>query len=179
MKTRTRNLPPLHPETAAAVACRRYTNDDLSHVFQARGVSAELVELVETIRHCRGKETFRELYTEASALLAQVVGIAVDVDDAGFPAQLAFAMEYARNPATHRRRAIHQAWRHLTSGAKFASAETGKMRHFVNPTKDELHKMAELFHGAIISSRTLDDDLREMELTGFQRRSRGKPRKAG
>jgi hypothetical protein len=48
-----------------------------------------------------------------------------------------------------------------------------------NPSKEELHSLAQSFFGAEIKMRTLDDDLAEMELEGFQKRPRGKPRKAG
>jgi hypothetical protein len=192
MKTRTQNLPSLHPNTIAALVGNFRLNPapdgsmggtvealDLSAVYQARNVSRELVELVELIRNCRGVDSLMELYQESVAKLEQVAGIAVAVDDAGFPAQLEFAMQYARNPATPRRRAVFKAWQHLTSKTTFHNHLSGENRTLENPEKAELHSLAESFFGGKITARTLDDDIAEMKLEGFQKRPRGKPRKAG
>ena len=192
MNTRTQNLPSLHPNTAAALVGSFRMNFaadctvsstvdaiDLSAVYQARNVTMELVELVCTIRHSKGVDALREIYGESIAKLEQVAGIAVAVDDVGFPAQLAFAMDYARDPSTPRRRAVFKAWSHLTSGITSHNHLTGKTQRMENPSKAELHSLAQSFFGAEIKIRTLDDDLAEMELEGFQKRPRGKPRKAG
>jgi hypothetical protein len=191
-RTQTAKLQPLHPNTLAAlVGSYRLTiaqdgtvggtveTQDRSAVYQARNASHELVELVRTIRRCRAVESLRELYTESTEKLKHVAGIAVAIDDQAFPDQLDFAMQCARNPETSRRYATFRAWQHLTSGTRFTDHLTGQEKHLTNPTKEELHRLAESFYGAEIPPRTLDDDLVEMQLDGFQKRPRGKPRKAG
>ena len=191
-RTLTAKLQPLHPSTLAALVgsyrlsiAQDGTVDgtvetiDRSNVYQALCASHELVELVATIRTCRGVESLRDRYTEATETLKQVAGIAVAIDDQAFPDQVDFAMQCARSPETSRRYATFRAWQHLTSGTRFADHLTGKETHLTNPTKEELHRLAETFYGAKIPPRTLDDDLAEMQLDGFQKRPRGKPRKAG
>jgi hypothetical protein len=191
-RTITAKLQPLHPSTIAALVGSFRLNiaqdgtvsgtvesKDRSAVYQARNASHELVELVATIRNCRGVESLRELHTESTEKLKHVAGIAVVIDDEAFPAQLDFAMQCARNPETSRRHATFRAWEHLTSGVCITDHLTGKETHLTNPTKEELHRLAESFYGAEIPARTLDDDLVEMQLDGFQKRPRGKPRKAG
>lgn len=191
-RTLTAKLQPLHPNTLAVLVGSYRLNIaqegneggtvetiDRSAVYQARNACSELVELVVTIRNCRGVESLRELYTESTERLKQVAGIAVAIDDQAFPDQLNFAMQCARNPETSRRHATFRAWQYLTSGTRFIDHLTGKETHLTNPTKEELHRLAESFYGAEIPPRTLDDDLAEMQLDGFQKRSRGKPRKAG
>jgi hypothetical protein len=191
-RTLTAKLHPLHPSTLAALVGSYRLNiaqdgtkggtvemTDRSAVYQARNACSELVELVATIRNCRGVESLRERYTESTEKLKQVAGIAVTIDDQAFPDQLSFAMQCARNPETSRRHATFRAWQHLTSGARITDHLTGKETHLTNPKKEELHRLAELFYGAEIPTRTLDDDLTEMQLDGFQKRLRGKPRKAG
>lgn len=191
-RTATAKLQPLHPNTLAALvgsfrlniaqdgtASGTVESQDRSTVYQARNASRELVELVTTIRTCRGVESLRELYTESTEKLKQVAGIAVVIDDEAFPAQLAFAMQCARNPETSRRHATFRAWEYLTSGTRLTNHLTGEETHLINPTKEQLHNLAESFYGGKIKTRTLDDDLAEMQLDGFQKRTRGKPRKAG
>lgn len=191
-RTTTAKLEPLHPSTLAAlVGSYRVTiaqdgtvggtveTQDRSAVYQARNASYELVELVRTIRRCWAVESLRELYTESTEKLQHVAGIAVAIDDQAFPDQLDFAMQCARSPETSRRFATFRAWHHLTSGARFNDHLTGDETHLTNPTKEELHRLSESFYGAEIPPRTLDDDLAEMQLDGFQKRPRGKPRKAG
>lgn len=191
-RTTTAKLQPLHPSTLAAlVGSYRVTiaqdgtvggtvdTPDRSAAYQARNACSELVELVATIRKCRDVTALRDRYTEATEKLKQVAGIAVAIDDQSFPMQLDFAMQCARSPETSRRFATFRAWHHLTSGARFKDDLTGDEMHLTNPTKEELHRLSESFYGAEIPSRTLDDDLVEMQLDGFQKRPRGKPRKAG
>lgn len=191
-RTTTAKLHPLHPSTLAAlVGSYRVTiaqdgtvggtvaSPDHSAAYQARNACSELVELVATIRKCRDVIGLRERYTEATVKLKQVAGIAAAIDDPAFPAQLDFAMQCARSPETSRRYATFRAWQHLTSGTRFTDHLAGEKKHLTNPTKEELHRLAESFYGAEIPPRTLDDDLDEMQLDGFQKRPRGKPRKAG
>jgi hypothetical protein len=187
-RTLTAKLQPLHPGTLAALVGSYRLNiaqdgtvetTDRSAVYQAKNASHELVELVATIRKCRDVTALRDRYTEATEKLKQVAGIAVAMDDQAFPDQLDFAMQCARSPQTSRRHATFRAWQHLTSGTRITDHLTGKETHLTNPTKEELHRLAESFYGADIPPRTLDDDLAEMHLDGFQKRPRGKPRKAG
>lgn len=191
-RTTTAKLQPLHPSTLAAlVGSYRVTiaqdgtvggtvdTPDRFAVYQARNASHELVELVATIRNCRDVTGLRDRYTEATEKLKQVAGIAAAIDDPAFPAQLGFAMQCARSPKTSRRHATFRAWQHLTSATRFTDHLAGEKKHLTLPTKEELHRLAESFYGAEIPPRTLDDDLVEMQLDGFQKRPRGKPRKAG
>jgi hypothetical protein len=195
-KTRTENLPPLHPNTLAALAgaWRVEIADDgtvaatveplqgqqsFNAAYQARNVHPRLVKLVASIRGCRGVDALRDLYQESLAKLEQVTGIAVAVDDDAFPEHLAFAMKYVRDPATPRRQAVFRAWKYLTSGCTMHDQKTGITKTFTNPSIEEIHALAEDIHGETIAPRTLDDDLEEMRLTGFKKRPRGRPGKSG
>ena len=195
-KTRTQKLPPLHPNTLAALAggWRAEIADDgavsatveplqgqqsFNAAYQARNVHPRLVELVASIRGCRGVEALRGLYQESLAKLEQVTGIAVAVDDDAFPEHLAFAMKYVRDPATPRRQAVFKAWKYLTSGVAITDHKTGSTTVMTNPRIEQIHALAVELFGSDIPSRTLDDDLVEMGAKGFVKRPRGKPRKAG
>ncbi len=196
-KTRTENLPPLHPNTLAALAvgfCVEIAEDGttaftveplqeqgaVNAAYQARNVHPRLVELVTRIRSCRGEESLRDLYQESLAKLEQVAGIAVAVDDAAFPEHLAFAMKYARDPeAVPRRQAVFRAWKHLTSGCTIHDHKSGITTVMKNPGIEQIHALAVELFGGDIPSRTLDDDLYEMGASGFVRRPRGRPGKAG
>jgi hypothetical protein len=167
-RTLTAKLQPLHPSTLAALVGSYRLNiaqdgtvetTDRSAVYQAKNASHELVELVATIRKCRDVTALRDRYTEATEKLKQVAGIAVVIDDEAFPAQLDFAMQCARSPQTSRRHATFRAWKYLTSGIRITDHLTGEETHLTNPTKEELHRLAESFYGADIPPRTLDDDL--------------------
>jgi hypothetical protein len=195
-KTRTENLPPLHPNTLASLAgaWRVEIADDgtvaatveplqgqqsFNAAYQARNVHPRLVELVASIRGCRGVDALRDLYQESLAKLEQVTGIAVAVDDEAFPEHLAFAMKYSRDPATARRQAVFRAWKYLTSGVAMTDHKTGIMTVMTNPSVEQIHALAVELFGSDIPPRTLDDDLVEMNAKGFVKRPRGKPRKAG
>ncbi len=193
-KTRTENLPPLHPNTLASLAgaWRVEIADDgtvaatveplqgqqsFNAAYQARNVHPRLVELVASIRGCRGVDALRDLYQESLAKLEQVTGIAVAVDDDAFPEHLAFAMKYVRDPATARRQAVFRAWKHLTSGCTIHDHKTGITTKLTMPGIEQIHALAVQFFGSDIPPRTLDDDLVEMGATDFVKRPRGKPRK--
>ena len=185
-RTLTAKLDLLHPNTIAALVGQITLAPDLQSgtvvtfdhgaVYQAKNVCGPLVVLVESIRHCKDVEALKPSYQEALAKLERVAGIAVAVDDAAFPAQLGFAMECARDPALPRRRAIHRAWRHLTSGFTSHNHLTGETRTFLNPTKDEFKALAESFFGHEIERKTFDHDIKAMDLDGFQTRFPGRPR---
>jgi hypothetical protein len=192
MKTRTLKLKPLHPATSAALvenwtlkitenstASAVVVTNDLSATYQAENVCAELVELITKITSCREIESLSELYHDSIRKLKNVTQIAVAVNDNGFCGQLDFAMKYAHNPRTPRRRAVFLAWKHLTSEIKNRNHLTGRIDTFLNPSRDEFHELAELFFGEKIAARTLDDDINKMNLTGIQKRPRGKPKKTG
>ena len=192
MKSRTEILTRLHPNTIAALVgsfrvtigddgtvTGTVTARDLSATYQARNVCAELVELVLTVRACKGIDTLAESYQDALSKLGRVAEIAVAIDDHAFPMQLAFAMKYASDPKTPRRRAVFKAWQHLTSGCTITDHKSGRVTVLSNPSKPALHALAESFFGGEITARTLDDDIAEMRLSGYQKRVRGKPRKAG
>jgi hypothetical protein len=195
-KKRTRNLRPLHPATRAALTGEWRVNITDTGEFSAtveamenpkgkgasylaRDIEPALVELVIRIRSCRGVDSLVELYAESQAKLGRVAGIAVAVDDDAFPEQLAYAMTYARDPASHRRRAILKAHGYLTSGFTSTDHKTGITRRFENPGIEEIHALAEEIHGESIPPKTFGDDLKEMRLDGFRKRPRGRPGNAG
>jgi hypothetical protein len=186
MKTRTEILPSLHPNTVAALVGHftiqfapdgsvtgTVTARDMSATYQARNVCAELVELVLTVRACKGIDTLAESYQDALSKLGRVAKIAVAIDDHAFPMQLAFAMKYASDAKTPRRRAVFMAWRHLTSGCTITDHKSGRVTVLRNPSKADLHALCESAFGDKITARTLDDDLAEMKLSGYQKRVRG------
>lgn len=195
-KKRTCNLRPLHPNTRAALIGKWRVNftdaggvsatveamenpEGMGASYLARDIEPALVELVIRIRSCRGVDSLKELFAESQAELGRVAGIAVAVDDDAFPEQLAFAMKYARDPSTHRRRAILKAHGYLTSKVTITDHKTGIAKRFENPGIEEIHALAEEIHCAPIASKTLDDDLKEMRLDGFRKRPRGRPGNAG
>jgi hypothetical protein len=178
-KKRTENLPELDPRTVALLTgsmrfdfvgdelvAATTTADNLSAVYQAKNVHRELVDLVKNIRFSGGIKELKEIHAESSAKLKRLVDFAISINDAAFPAHLDFAMRYAATPERPRREAVFRAVEYLRAIGERTTTEK---------IKAETNELL----GFEIDPRTLADDLEVMDLSGIEKRPRGRPRKTG
>jgi hypothetical protein len=187
-KRRTFRLDKLHPLTAAALAGKwSYSMDetgsiieivdksiDMSKVYHAENVSSNLIGLVRSINQLSGMCELKDQLEEYLNKFKQVSQIALLIDDRAFPEQLHYAMEYSKNPHMRRREAIYKAFNILNSGNKSTNELTKDVMVFEKPNIEDFKKLAELYFGEEISSRTFDDDVVVLGITDHKKRNRGK-----